>query len=110
MENRTDGFLNALFDFSFSKFITLSIVKLLYAIGIAVALIATLGMVGTSFTQGVVAGIIALMVSPIFFLLYVIALRVWLELVIVIFRIADHTAKIAGETGQGEQESESPKE
>ena len=46
-------------------------------------------------------GVLALLVSPLFFLLYVAASRVWLEVMVVVFRIAEHTGKIADQCQAG---------
>jgi len=89
------GFFGRLFDFSFEEFITLSIIKILYVLFVIAAGLAALGIFVAFASQGgatLVAGLIA---APIGFLLYVIMARVWLELLIVIFRIADNTAEIA---------------
>ncbi len=89
------GFFQALFDLSFSEFITTRIIKVLYILAIIVvglfALVFFLGMA----TRGVAGLIVGLIVAPLLFLLYVIVTRVWLELIMVIFRIADHTRQIA---------------
>ena len=46
-------------------------------------------------SQGGGAAIVGLILAPIFFLLYVIFARVWMELIIVIFRIAEYARDIA---------------
>ena len=49
-----------------------------------------------AFKQGAMAGIGGLVLIPLGFLLYAMYLRVVLEVLIVIFRIAEHTAQTAG--------------
>lgn len=89
------GFFQALFDLSFSEFITTRIIKVLYVLAIIGVGLLSLA-VFLSFARGGAGGlIIGLIVAPVLFLLYVIATRVWLELIMVIFRIADHTRQIA---------------
>jgi hypothetical protein len=95
------GFFAALFDFSFSEFITTKIIKILYGIALVIAGIATLFMIIAAFSGGtfgranVGLGLLVLVFSPIVFLVYAILLRVWLEFIIVIFRIAENTGEIA---------------
>ena len=81
------GFVGSLFDLSFKSFITPKLIQVIYIILIVIAAIMTLGLIVSSFSQGAVAGIIALLLSPIIFLIYVLFARVYLELVIVLFRI-----------------------
>jgi hypothetical protein len=88
------GGLEAIFDFGFSKFITLNVMRVLYALGLLVIALFWLIMVITSFTQGAVQGLLALIVGTIVALLYVIFYRVWLELIVVIFRIGENTSRM----------------
>ena len=88
------GFMGSLFDLSFTEFVTTRIIKFLYIIAIIVAAIAAIAIIVSGFAQGFVVGIISLILSPIIFLLYVVLSRVWLELIIVIFRIAENTGRL----------------
>lgn len=83
------GFLEALFDFSFSEFITTRIIRWLYALMMIVWGLLVIVMVMGEFTKGLGTGLLSLMLSPLIFLLGVIISRIYLELVIVIFRIAE---------------------
>jgi hypothetical protein len=96
------GFVKALFDFSFSEFVTTKIIKILYGILMFFAGLLVLGIIVGGFYQSVLRGILALIVSPLLFLLYIIIARVWLELVIVIFRIAEHAGELVK---QGKKEA-----
>lgn len=96
--DQAKGFFSRLFDLSFETFITTSIIKVLYIIFIVVAGLGALGYIGLGFSINAGAGVIFLILSPIFFLLYVIMARVWLEIVIVLFRINDQTAETARNT------------
>ena len=89
------SFLAALFDFSFSEFITIKLIKILYVVGMIMAGIGALFMIGGGFRASFFAGLLALIISPIVFLLYVLVIRIWLELIIVLFKIADNTKIIA---------------
>jgi hypothetical protein len=89
------GFLSMLFDFSFKDFITVKIIKVLYGIFMVVAGLAALSLIVTGFMASVVIGIIYLLLSPLVFLLYVIMARMWLEIVMVMFKINDNVEKIS---------------
>lgn len=95
------GFFGQLFDLSFNEFVTTKIIKALFVLAIIGSgfggLAIMLGMFATRSFLGVVGGLIA---GPLAFLLYVIGARVWLEVLIVIFRIAENTAKLAGRGDQ----------
>ncbi len=93
-EQPSMGFLQALFDLSFSDFITKRIIKLLYVLGIVLAGLMALVVLVAGLLQGG-AGFASFIIAPLLFILWVISLRVWLELVMVAFRIADNTDVIA---------------
>ena len=94
-QDEARGLLSALFDFSFTSFITPKLVRVLYGIGIAISGLGVLFFVVGGLRQGAAAGVGALILGPILFLLSVMYARVMLEVLIVIFRIAEHTAEIA---------------
>jgi len=91
------GLWGTLLDLSFSSFITVKIVRVLYVIGIAMAGLLALGTLLGGFTGDGGAGmaILGLILAPIVFLVAVLAVRVYMELIIVIFKIAEHTNTIA---------------
>jgi hypothetical protein len=88
------GFFGSLFDLSFSNFITTKIIRFLYGLLIFFSGIAALALIVKGFSMGFWRGIGSLIISPLLFILYVVVARIWLELVIVIFRIAEHIAEI----------------
>lgn len=94
-EPQLKGFLGALFDFSFKELITTKVIKLVYILGIGVAALGSIVMLVAGLLQGG-AGAASIIVAPLMFLLWVIGLRIWLELVMVIFKIADNTDILAG--------------
>ncbi len=89
------SFFGSLFDFSFSSFITPKIIKILFVIGLILTAILTLFIIIFAFIGSIASGVIALIFSPVIFFLYVLAVRIYLELLIVIFRIQSDIAKIA---------------
>jgi hypothetical protein len=92
---QTAGFFGALFDFSFSSFITGKLIKVLYGLGLLLLGLGMLVMVVTGFSGGFTAGLFSLVVAPLVFLLGAMYLRVILELLMVVFRIADNVERMA---------------
>jgi len=92
------GFLGALFDLSFSSFITTKIIKLLYLLAIVFSGLAAFSLIIKGFSNSLLLGLGALIISPLIFLLYICAVRIWMELVIVAFRIAEYVRSIDNKT------------
>ena len=88
------GFFASLFDLSFSEFITPRIIKLLFVLAIIISAIVALVLLIGGIAQGGGTAFLALIGTPLLFLLYVIMARVWLELIMVMFRIAGNTDKL----------------
>jgi hypothetical protein len=94
--DQTKGFFESLFDLSFTAFITSKLIKLLYVLSIAGAALASLFLIIFCFNISTTAGVLMLLIGgPLLFLLSVIYARVFLEIMIVIFRISEHIAEIA---------------
>lgn len=89
------GFLASLFDFSFSHFITAKLIRVLYALFLILAGLGVVGMLISGFSQGFAYGVVILILAPLGFLLAAMYFRVLLEVLIVIFRIAENVEKIA---------------
>lgn len=89
------GFFGALFDFSFSSYITLKFIKLIYVvatvlIGLMTAIFLIIALaLGTAGTI-----VIGLIVAPLFGLFYLIWTRIMLEVIAIIFAIGGDTANI----------------
>lgn len=95
------GFVSRLFDFSFRTFVTTSIIKILYVLALAGAVIVTL-LVFAGFARGGAAGaVLGLIVAPIVLAVSVIVARVYMEILIVLFRIAENTEIIANASASG---------
>ena len=95
------GFIGSLFDFSFNHFITGKLIKFLYFVFIALAGVVTVSIIVSAFGAGAalgssgagtLVGILALIISPVIFLIVVTYARVALELVMVLFKIEEHLA------------------
>jgi Domain of unknown function (DUF4282) len=91
------GFISSLFDLSFTTFITPKLIKVLFILSIVFVGLGALGLVGSAFMSGgAIAGIfVLLIVAPLFFLFEVIIARVWMEVLIQLFRSCDYLAEIA---------------
>jgi hypothetical protein len=84
----TKSFFGSLFDYSFSSFITPRIIKVLYVLATILIALWTLVFVLIAFKASSGLGIVTLLIfGPIFFVLGMIYARVFLELLIVFFRI-----------------------
>ena len=86
-------FFGSLFDFSFSSFITTKLIKLLFGAGIVLGGLAGIVSIIGAFSTSVPAGLLALAATPVVYLLGVIVLRIWLELVMILFRVEENTRK-----------------
>ncbi len=93
MENQK-GFVGMIFDSSFSEFVTTRVIKVLLYLAMIVNAIWTIVIIVGGFSQGVLAGIIALILSPLIYIILMLIARIYLELLIVVFRIADELKSI----------------
>jgi hypothetical protein len=92
--NKVD-FLHPLFDFSFNQLVTIKMMKFLYILSILSAGLLALFLIIVGFETSIWVGIFALLIgAPVVFLLTVISSRVFLEMILVVFRMADHMADI----------------
>ena len=88
------GFFASLFDVSFTSFVTVRLIKVIYVITLVLIGLAALVFVVAAFADSVGAGVFVLViVAPLLSLLYVIYARVLLEIVMAIFRIAENTGQ-----------------
>lgn len=99
------GLFATLFDTSFSSFITTKFIRILYIILILVlgvaAFVALFGF-ATAFSEfmpWIVGFVLALPVAALVFLVYVILARIWLEIIIVVFRMAENIQRMADRDG-----------
>jgi DMSO reductase anchor subunit len=96
------GFFGSLFDFSFSSFVFPKLISFLYAFFAIVLTIAAVGAIVSAFMMedfSEVFGVppwASLIAVPVAYLLYLIVLRVWMEIAIVLFRIYENTDVMAG--------------
>jgi len=81
------SFFKALFDFSFSEFVTPKIIKFLYILFIILAVVQTVIIIASAFAVKLIIGLLILIVSPAIFSIMIILARLFLEIIIIIFRI-----------------------
>jgi hypothetical protein len=89
------GFFSKLFDFSFSEFVTTSVIRVVYALLVVFAALAALAIFVSLAAQGGGGVVVGLILAPLLFLLYVLIARIYLEVLIVLFRIAESTEETA---------------
>lgn len=83
------GFLGALFDFSFTSFVTPKVVKVLYVLIVVVVGLSALGFALSVLATNVGLGLIVLLIgAPLYFLVVTALYRITLEFFMVVFRMA----------------------
>lgn len=106
--SQAKGFFGALFDFSFTSFVTLKFLKVIYGALVVVILIGGL----TFFVVGVARGgggiAFSIVVVPLVTLLYLVLVRICMELVALFFRIGEHTSVIANALASGRYGDSAP--
>ena len=85
--------LDLVLDFSFRRFITPRLIRILYALSLLAALLAAINWMVNGFNTDWYYGLFTVVTGPIAFVLYVLLARVVMELVLAIFQIAEHTRK-----------------
>ena len=87
---QSQGFLGALFDFSFSSFITTTVIKVLYALVVIVTVLSALVFTYSAFKANATFGVLTLVIGDPLFVIIVLALwRISFEACIVFFRMAE---------------------
>lgn len=93
------GYFCSLFDFSFRRFVTPKVIRILFGLAVLLILVFTVLMIINNFRDSVALGIITLIIiGPLYFIVTVTITRIVLEIVMVLFRIGEHVAKLAGES------------
>lgn len=93
------SFLTRLFDLSFDNYVTTSIIKVLFVAAVVAETIWALTTLVSAFNAGPTFGLLALFLVPLGWLLAVLLTRVWMELLIVIFKIKEDLGAIRGNGG-----------
>lgn len=93
------GLLASLFDLDFQYFITLRFIKVIYVIALAGIGLVSLVLFVSLALRGIGGLAAAVVVVPVVALFYLILARVYLELIALLFRIAEHTSVLASVMG-----------
>lgn len=83
------GFFRALFDFSFTEFITPKIVKLVYILATVVLILGWFVFMVAAFSQSALAGLFVLVVGAIGVIVYLALIRMTLEFYLSIVRMSE---------------------
>lgn len=89
----TGGFLKML-DFGFNRFITLQAIKFVYVLGLILLVLSWLVFSIGAMSQNFFPGLTLSLLGIIGVVIYAIMLRIWLELIAVIFRIGENTTRL----------------
>ena len=88
------GFLGSLMDFSFESFVTPKIIKVLYALMLLGVALSALMFLVTSFAAGVAGVVIGLIAAPIMLALGIVFCRVYVEIIMLAFKILETLQRI----------------
>src|SRR5689334_5204784 len=89
------GFFGSLFDLSFTSFVTMKVIKVLFVLAIIGAALVAISLVAFSNTPyGNLPPVVAIILAPILFFVYVLLARVWMEILMVTFRIEQYVAEL----------------
>lgn len=98
----TTGFLGALFDLSFTSFVTPKIIKVLYVLVMIGTVVSTLSLTIIVFKASTAFGIVALaFLDPLIILVVLAVFRIFLEFFVVIFRAAEDIRALREGGGAG---------
>jgi hypothetical protein len=92
------GFFESLMDTRFDNLITPKLIRFLYIVGMVVIAIGVLVAIIAAFANQAGTGVLFLILAPIGGLIYLIVLRLYLELVVVAFKIREAADVIADNT------------
>jgi hypothetical protein len=87
------GFFGRLFDLSFNEFVTPSIIKVIFIVGIVLAALMSLFVFAAFANQGGGAIAAGIVFAPLVFFVYVLFARVLSEVYLILFRIEENTRK-----------------
>ena len=92
------GFFSSLMDTNFNSLITPKLITFLYVVSIVLLAIGTIAFVIAGFAAKASTGVLLLILAPLGALIYLIVIRLWLELIVVTFKIRDATEETARNT------------
>ncbi len=83
------GFFAALFDFSFSRFITPMIIRFVYILATALIGLTWFALLITSFASSAASGLVVLLLGPVVALVYLAFVRMTLEIYLAVVRMSE---------------------
>ena len=89
---------SAIFDFSFTEFISIDLIRVLYVFAFIVAALSMVSTILAGFSNSFLWGIGSIIMAPVVFFTIVFVARITLEMMIVLFRIAENTRETAENT------------
>jgi len=89
------GFFASLFDFGFTSFITLKLMSGVYGLLVVLTLLAGVFLVVVGISRGGMDAVGAIVVVPVVTLIYLVLMRVSMEMVALFFRIGENTNLMA---------------
>jgi hypothetical protein len=92
------GFFESLLDTRFDHLITPKLIRFLYVVSLVVLAIGAIVVIVTAFGDEVGSGVVALILAPLGALVYLIVIRLWLELLVVAFKIREAAEEVADNT------------
>ena len=87
------GFFAALFDFSFTNFVTPILVRFVYLLATVALVVSWLIFVFIGFAQSVGTGFVALILGPVFVIIYLAVIRMTLEFYLSVVRMSEDIHK-----------------
>ena len=90
------GGFGTMLDLSLTRFITIGMIKVIYILAMVCLGLTWLGVVLTSVRGGFLGFLVGFVAATVVSVLYLLMVRVWLELIVVIFRIGENTSMMAG--------------
>lgn len=90
----TRAVMDLVMDFSFQKFVTPKLVRVIYALSLVAALLSGLTWMFSGFANGITHGLFTLVTGPVAFFVYVLCARVAMELILAVFAIAEGIKKL----------------
>ena len=87
--NSPGGFFSALFDFSFTRFITPMIIKFVYILATAAIGLAYVFMVAVTMSQNPAGGLLLLILGPVIAIIYLAFIRMTLEIYLAVVRMSE---------------------
>jgi hypothetical protein len=96
--NTNQGFFESLMDTRFDSLITPKLIRFLYVVSMVILAIGVIVFIIAGFANDAGSGVLALILAPLGALIYLIVIRLYLELIVVAFKIREAAEEIADNT------------